>query len=176
MRTSQAFRFSLVADRCVTADFFPLAVRLRAQCVQCTPSVLLIIESVGNKFGSRYLGVRGRGTARNPPKLPEVRNMTPEFLGQVRNSYSGVRRARGSDEQPSAVAARLERWPRRPAWGWASHICERRSREVPGRRQARRTWLLGAATAVTSGGSAGGHVCCLDPQRPTSKRSTVRPP
>ena len=42
---------------------------------------------------------------------------------------------------------------------------------MPGRRQARRTWLLGAATAVTSGGSAGGHVCCLDPQdRPQSGR------
>ena len=42
---------------------------------------------------------------------------------------------------------------------------------MPGKRQARRTWLLGAATAVTSGGSAGGHVCCLDPRdRPQSGR------
>ena len=60
--------------------------------------------------------------------------MRPEFLGQVRNSYSGVRRARGSDEQPSGGGGSPGAMAAAPSMGLGeSHL---RAEEPRGARQA----------------------------------------
>ena len=86
------------------------------------------------------------------PKIPKIREDT--WPGSI----EGVDRRREGSFEGAAL-----RGP--PAL--RRHTREPKSREEPGRRLAFTGCPSGEATTATSSGSAGGHVCCLDPRRPT---------
>ena len=114
-----------------------------------------VLRYIGERFGDQ-VGVK-KGCRDDVVSSEDTEDTGRYVAAQARWHQ---RRSFGTSEDRGA-------WPRRPAWRLREANREPTGREEPDSRLAFTACPSGAAMKATSSGSAGGHVCCLDPRRPT---------